>query len=90
MVLPERDSIFFKFQGNPQAMKEAQEITAAIAKKHGGDDMIFARDQEESKALWAVRKNAHWSMLALVDGGKCYSTGEQDSARGQDSATTVG
>ena len=57
-------------------MKEAQELTKAIAKKHGGGEMIFAKDEEESKELWSIRKNAHWSMLALVEGGQAYSTGE--------------
>ncbi|KAH8080004.1 FAD-linked oxidase-like protein [Filobasidium floriforme] len=74
LELPHQDSIFFKFQGNPQAMKEAQELTKAIAKKHGGGEMIFAKDEEESKELWSIRKNAHWSMLALVEGGQAYST----------------
>ncbi|KAG7558167.1 hypothetical protein FFLO_02894 [Filobasidium floriforme] len=74
LELPNQDSIFFKFQGNPQAMKEAQELTKAIAKKHGGGEMIFAKDEEESKELWSIRKNAHWSMLALVEGGQAYST----------------
>jgi hypothetical protein len=57
-------------------MKEAQELTKAIAKKHGGGEMIFAKDEEESKELWSIRKNAHWSMLALVEGGQAYSTGK--------------
>jgi FAD/FMN-containing dehydrogenase len=79
LELPNQDSIFFKFQGNPQAMKEAQELTKAIAKKHGGGEMIFAKDEEESKELWSIRKNAHWSMLALVEGGQAYSTGKPTS-----------
>ena len=80
--MPDQDSIFFKFQGNPQAMKEAQELTKAIAKKHGGSEMIFAKDEEESKELWSIRKNAHWSMLALVEGGQAYSTGEYKRVTG--------
>lgn len=60
-------------------MKEAQELTKAIAKKHGGGEMIFAKDEEESKELWSIRKNAHWSMLALVEGGQAYSTGKPTS-----------
>jgi D-lactate dehydrogenase (cytochrome) len=76
MTLPDKDSIFFKFQGNPDAMAEAQRIAAEVAKRHGATDMIFAKDQDESKALWSARKNAHWAMLALVDGGKAYSTGQ--------------
>lgn len=72
--LPETDSIFFKFQGNPLAMKEAQEIVGEIAKKHGSGELVFARDKEHADALWHARKMAHYAILALVDGGKAYST----------------
>ncbi|KAJ9092534.1 hypothetical protein QFC21_006765 [Naganishia friedmannii] len=74
IALPDADSIFFKFQGNPGAMKEAQEMVKEIAQKYGGKDMVFAKDAEEAKMLWAARKNAHWTLLNLVEGGKAYST----------------
>ncbi|KAJ9112235.1 hypothetical protein QFC22_006319 [Naganishia vaughanmartiniae] len=74
IALPDADSIFFKFQGNPGAMKEAQEMVKEIAKKYGGKEMVFAKDAEEAKMLWAARKNAHWTLLNLVEGGKAYST----------------
>lgn len=75
IALPDADSIFFKFQGNPLAMKEAQEMVKEIAKKYGGREMVFAKDADEAKMLWAARKNAHWTLLNLIDGGKAYSTG---------------
>lgn len=39
--------------------------------------MVFAKDKDEANALWAARKMAHWAILALVDGGKVYSTGKK-------------
>lgn len=75
MDLPEADSIFFKFQGPTAAsIQEAVGIVEAIAKKHGGKDLIFAQTEEQSDELWRARKAAHWSAMALVEGGTCYST----------------
>ncbi len=76
--LPEADSIFFKFQGSESARKEAQLVAAEVAKKHGGKEMIFAKDDEQAKELWHIRKSVHWSMLGLLEGNdvKMYSTGE--------------
>ena len=82
IALPDADSIFFKFQGNPGAMKEAQEMVKEIAKKYGGKEMIFAKDAEEARMLWAARKNAHWTLLNLVEGGKAYSTGTSGAQAG--------
>ena len=76
IALPDADSIFFKFQGNPLAMKEAQDMVKEIAARHGGKEMVFAKDADEAKMLWAARKNAHWTLLNLIDGGKAYSTGK--------------
>lgn len=75
MDLPEADSIFFKFQGpTANSIQEAVQIVEKISKKHGGKDLIFAKNEEQSDELWRARKAAHWSAMALVKGGTCYST----------------
>lgn len=75
MPLPKLDSIFFKFQGPTQAsIDEATKIVATIAKKYGGQNLVFAENAEQSAELWGARKAAHWSAMALVEGGTCYST----------------
>lgn len=75
MPLPTADSIFFKFQGPTQAsIDEATKIVAVIAKKYGGQNLVFAKNEEQSAELWSARKAAHWSAMALVEGGTCYST----------------
>jgi D-lactate dehydrogenase (cytochrome) len=71
MPLPSLDSIFFKFQ-NPTP--ESIAIVSEITKKHGGQDLVFAKNDEESEELWAARKAAHWAAMSLVEGGTCYST----------------
>ena len=73
--LPEKDSIFFKFQGSSDAaMDESVKIVAEISKKYGGSGLTFAKDDAQSEELWRARKAAHWSAMALVPGGTCYST----------------
>jgi D-lactate dehydrogenase (cytochrome) len=75
MPLPDQDSIFFKFQGTTSAaIDENARIVSEIAKKHGGKDLVFAKDDGQSEELWQARKAAHWSAMALVEGGTCYST----------------
>ncbi|WRT69364.1 uncharacterized protein IL334_006348 [Kwoniella shivajii] len=75
MPLPSLDTIFFKFQGSdPASIQASIKIVNEIAKKHGGQDLVFAKNDMESNELWSARKSAHWSAMALVEGGTCYST----------------
>lgn len=76
MPLPkDLDTIFFKFQGpTTQAINQNVDIVTAIAKKHGGKQLVFAENEEQSDELWQARKSAGWSALALVPGGTTYST----------------
>ena len=75
LPLPDKDSIFFKFQGSSDAaMDESVRIVSEISKKYGGSGLTFAKDEAQSDELWRARKAAHWSAMALVPGGTCYST----------------
>lgn len=75
MPLPDLDAIFFKFQGStPASIDASAEIVAEIAKRYGGKGLVFAKDEQQSDELWRARKAAHWSAMALVEGGTCYST----------------
>lgn len=72
---PEKDSLFFKFQGpTPRAIQESADIVKAIAKKHGGTGFELARNEKQAADLWMDRKNALYSGLALVDGARGWST----------------
>lgn len=78
MPLPTTPSIFFKFQGaTPAILDESQKLAASIASKFGAQDMVFAKDAEESRELWDVRKMLHWTILAMGgEGSRVYSTGK--------------
>ena len=72
---PEQDSLFFKFQGpSERALKESAEITKKICERFGGGGFQLAKDEGEATRLWADRKNALYSGLALVEGARGWST----------------
>lgn len=83
-VYPEKDSLFFKFQGpattgsasssSSASLRETADIVKKITEKHGGTGFRLARDATEAEELWADRKNAHYAGLALVEGSKGWPT----------------
>ncbi|TCD60929.1 hypothetical protein EIP91_009282 [Steccherinum ochraceum] len=72
---PEKDSLFFKFQGPSEtSLKETARTVKKISEKHGGFGFTLAGSEKEANDLWADRKNALYSGLALVEGCKGWST----------------
>jgi len=72
---PEKDSLFFKFQGPSQAsLTETARIVKEVVQKHGGTGFELAANAEEAADLWADRKNALYSGLALLEGSKGWAT----------------
>jgi D-lactate dehydrogenase (cytochrome) len=72
---PEKDSLFFKFQGPSQAsLDETAQIVKEVAKKHGATGFELAANAEEAEDLWADRKNGYYSGLALLEGSKGWAT----------------
>jgi len=72
---PEKDSLFFKFQGHSQqALKDTGNVVKTISKKHGATWFHLAENEREAADLWADRKNALYSGLALLEGCKGWST----------------
>jgi len=73
--LPEKDSLFFKFQGpTPASLKGTAIIVRKIVEKHGGTEFQLARNDEEAAELWSNRKNAHYAGLALIKGAQAWPT----------------
>ncbi|KAK0937925.1 D-lactate ferricytochrome c oxidoreductase [Friedmanniomyces endolithicus] len=68
-------TLFFKFSGTPQAVKEHIQQVRQLAQKQGAGEFEFASNAEEQKALWSARKEALWSMMALRrEGDEIWST----------------
>ncbi|QRV75424.1 FAD-binding domain-containing protein [Ceratobasidium sp. AG-Ba] len=71
---PEKDSLYFKFQGSQETIKQAAAAARAVSEKHGGTGFSLAKSEQEAADLWADRKNALYSSLALRPGAKGWST----------------
>jgi D-lactate dehydrogenase (cytochrome) len=72
---PALDTLFFKIQGSPNAIKEtAEKIKKIATKEHGATHFEFAGSDEEAKVLWQNRKEALWATLSSVEGSRCWTT----------------
>ena len=72
---PEKDSLFFKFQGpTPRALAETADVVRRITKAHGATGFVAAASEREALDLWMDRKNGLYSSLALLPGSRAWST----------------
>jgi len=71
---PEKDTLFFKIQGAPEAIKLTSDVVKEITAGHGSDRFEFAATDEEAADLWQNRKYALMSSMAVVPGSRCWST----------------
>ena len=72
---PEKDSLFFKFQGpTPRALQETADVVKTITKKHGGTGFALAKSEKEAADLWTDRKNAVYSGMAMLPGARAFGT----------------
>ncbi|KAF7559481.1 hypothetical protein G7046_g4668 [Stylonectria norvegica] len=69
-VWKELPTLFFKFAGTAQGVKENIERVQKITRSNKGGNFEFAKDAQEQKLLWSARKESLWSMLALRKGGE--------------------
>jgi hypothetical protein len=71
---PVKDTLFFKIQGAPEAIKLTSEVVREITSRHGSDRFEFAATDEEAADLWQNRKYALTSSRALVPDARCWTT----------------
>ncbi|KAL9637223.1 MAG: hypothetical protein Q9164_002323 [Protoblastenia rupestris] len=60
----EAPTLFFKFAGTPNAVKEQIDIVRKISKTQGSKSFDFAKNTDEAAELWSARKEALWSVMA--------------------------
>lgn len=61
-------TLFLKFAGTPNAVKEQIGQVQAMAKKAGCVSFEFAKSEREKEDLWQARKEALWSVMAKSQG----------------------
>ncbi|EGX44415.1 hypothetical protein AOL_s00193g143 [Orbilia oligospora ATCC 24927] len=61
----EKPTLFFKFAGTKNGVREQISMVQAIAKSCQSESFEFATSEEERLELWSARKNALWSVMSL-------------------------
>lgn len=72
----ESPTLFFKFAGTPQGVKEQVAQVQALARNAGSRSFEFAKNDAEKDELWSARKEALWSTMALQKPGDRVWTGD--------------
>ncbi|RVX72736.1 hypothetical protein B0A52_04134 [Exophiala mesophila] len=61
----ELPTLFFKFAGTPEGVKEQIATVQKLAKASKNKKFEFARNDDEATELWSARKEALWSVLGV-------------------------
>lgn len=72
----EAPTLFFKFAGTPNGVKEQIAQVQGMAKQAGCKTFEFAKNQDEQDELWSARKEALWSTMAVKKDGDRVWTGD--------------
>ena len=67
-------TLFFEFHGSESSNKENIKIVEEISKDNNGSSFKWAKDLEERNKLWKARWDVYYSVKALIDNGRVYST----------------
>ncbi|MGX0902824.1 D-lactate dehydrogenase (cytochrome) [Roseovarius sp. MBR-79] len=74
MSLPEKPHLLLEFHGSPTGVTEQAEAFGAIAADHHGSGFDWATKPEARKALWTMRHNAYYAVLASRPGARAIVT----------------
>jgi D-lactate dehydrogenase (cytochrome) len=67
-------TLFFEFHGSETSNNETIGVVEELSKNNGGSDFQWASSPEEQKKLWKARHDAYYSVKALGNNMKVYST----------------
>ncbi|MDX1785763.1 MAG: FAD-linked oxidase C-terminal domain-containing protein [Roseovarius sp.] len=74
MLLPEKPHLLLEFHGSDSGVAECSETFGEIAKMHGGSGFEQATKSEDRTALWTMRHNAYYAILAARPGARAIVT----------------
>ena len=67
-------TLFFEFHGTEASNKENIKIVEEISQENNGSSFKWAKDLEERNKLWQARWDVYYSVKALINNGRVYST----------------
>ena len=67
-------TLFFEFHGSELSNNESIKIVEDLSKENNGSSFKWAKDLEERNKLWKARWDVYYSVKALIDNGRVYST----------------
>tara|TARA_B100000214_G_scaffold356559_1_gene315273 strand:- start:101 stop:1474 length:1374 start_codon:yes stop_codon:yes gene_type:complete len=67
-------TLFFEFHGSELSNKENIKIVEEISKDNNGSSFKWAKDLEDRNKLWKARWDVYYSVKALINNGRVYST----------------
>ena len=67
-------TLFFEFHGSEASNQENIRIVEEISKDNNGSSFKWAKDLEERNKLWKARWDVYYSVKALINNGRVYST----------------
>ena len=67
-------TLFFEFHGSEASNKENIKIVEQISKENKGSSFKWAKDLKERNILWKARWDVYYSVKALINNGRVYST----------------
>ena len=70
----ETPTLFFEFHGTELSNNENIKIVEEISKDNNGSSFKWAKDLEERNKLWRARWDVYYSVKALINNGRVYST----------------
>ena len=72
--LPELPHLLVEFHGSDSAVAEQAEAFGQVVADHGGKGFAWAARAEDRKALWTMRHNAYYAILATRPGCRSIVT----------------
>ena len=67
-------TLFFEFHGSETSNQENIKIVEDISNENNGSSFKWAKDLEERNKLWKARWDVYYSVKALINNGRVYST----------------
>ena len=67
-------TLFFEFHGSESSNKENIKTVEELSKENNGSSFKWAKDLEDRNKLWQARWDVYYSVKALNNNGRVYST----------------